>query len=273
MERDSSFYNLFRTISNERKDKFKIVPYSEFEAVWLHMHGVSQTLPTITPIGVNPIELDRHIDGLKGLNSMYTADPNAKSAYIDPRMMRGKFITSIYANDNIYYKLNELFNKSGIPFFNGGWSHPTHMRECVAYVTFPDQFSKLAAFETVQNQVITFLPTEEYLIKLHTTHNNGMQYWFNSPLGNLNSSMIPYIHWYRFPKCRVFFSSLDDLVAKMREFSKSPSIAVEKKLWCRKYAKEIHFENMNMWSDIFETQKCPRDSTYWHSFQQASLVG
>ena len=34
MERDMSFYQIFNKIANENKDKFKIIPYSDFEKVW-----------------------------------------------------------------------------------------------------------------------------------------------------------------------------------------------------------------------------------------------
>ena len=64
MENDNSFYNIFKNISINYKHKFKIIPYSDFESIWCNSKGIINLLHTITPIGINKIELDSKIDCL-----------------------------------------------------------------------------------------------------------------------------------------------------------------------------------------------------------------
>ena len=99
------------------------------------------------------------------------------------------------------------------------------------------------------------IPSEEFLIALHPTTNNGRVYWFNCPLGHLNKETIKLCEWYRYTNCRVYFDSIDDLVLKIGELT--PEVVDEKKKWCRIYASEIEKKNMQMWSDIFEPGGSP----------------
>ena len=248
MERDMSFYQIFNKIANENKDKFKIIPYSDFEKVWCNVRGIKDILNTITPIGINPIELDYKIDCLNDLQNSYTEDPNAKNSYKNTTELEGKIFIPIYGNDNLFYNLKEILTSNNIEVFNGGYKHSTDLKFCKGLVTFPDAFSKLITFETIQNEVIVFLPSVEYLIKLHPTNNNNTKYWFNCPIGYLNTDLIKYCEWYRYENCRIYFDSIEDLITKIKNLT--DEVIEEKRKWCRIYGAEIESTNMNLWKNI-----------------------
>jgi len=252
MERDRTFYQIFNKISIEYKDKFKIIPYSDFEGIWCRIKNIHNFLPTITPIGINKRELDVHIDGLEELKISYTKDSNATQMYDSPDELQNKMFIPIYGNDNIFFNLKTIFQENQIEYFNGGYKHPEDLQCCKAVVTFPDAFSKLITFETIQNEIIVFLPSEKFLISLHPTRNNNTNYWFNCPIGHLNQDLIKYCEWYRYTECRIYFDSIPDLINKIRTLS--PEMVNEKKAWCRHYGKIIEENNMNLWKNIISTE-------------------
>ena len=249
MESDPSFYEIFKKISIEYNDQFKIVPYSDFERIWCNYKGIERVLDTITPIGKNLNDFDDRIDGLTELKNGYVNDSNSKHFYNDSHELKNKIFIPIYGNDNHFFKLKEIFEQVGIDYFNGGYKQSDDLKNCMGLITFPDAFSKLIAFETIQNEVIVFLPSRDYLIQLHPTYNNNTRYWFNNPLGLLNNNSISYCEWYRYENCRIYFDSIDDMIDKIKNLT--PEIIEEKKSWCRKYGEEIEKENIQKWKSIF----------------------
>jgi FkbM family methyltransferase len=249
MESDRSYYEKFNQIAKFHADKFKIVPYSDFEGIWCKDRGIADILPTITPIGINDDALDCRIDGLQVLKDSYVHDSNSKDMYSDPTELVEKVFIPIYQNDCLFYKLNDIFTENGIPCFNGGYKKTSELKHCKAMVTFPDAFSKLITFETIQNEVVVFLPSKEFLIRLHPTTNNGRAYWFNCPFGHLNAETVKFCEWYRYVNCRIYFDSIEDLVMKIKTLT--PDIVEEKRKWCRIYGKEIETQNIEKWADLF----------------------
>jgi hypothetical protein len=251
MEGDASFYEIFNRMSIEHQDKVKIIPYSDFEGIWCKKSGISFHLPTITPIGIEKRELDYKIDGLIELKTGYIEDPNAKMHYNYPVELNNKLFIPIYGNDNYFYNIKQIFIENDIPFFNGGYKHPEDLKHCIGLVTFPDAFSKLITFETIQNEIVVFLPSPEFLIQLHPTVNNNTHYWFNSPVGHLNQDLVQLCEWYRFKECRIYFDSIPDMIHKIKTLT--PEIIAEKRKWCRIYGEKIEKENMQKWSGIFNS--------------------
>lgn len=249
MESDPSFYNIFRNIAENYKEKFKIVPYSDFEKKWCNLKNI-ETLDTITPIGVNLDHLDEKIDGVLKLQKTYIDDNHSKDKYEDTiSILKNKIFIPIYGNDNLFFKLNDILKSHNIDCFNGGYKNANDLKECLGVVHFPDAFSKLITFETIQNEVIVFLPSEKYLIKLHPTNSNGHNYWFNCPIGHLNKDLITYCEWYRFKECRIYFDSIEDLILKIKTLT--PEIIEEKRRWCNYYGNYIKNNNINKWKEIF----------------------
>ena len=249
MEGDNSFYDIFNRISIYHKDKFKIIAYSDFESIYCRYKGIGDISDIITPIGINLIELDANIDSLDIFNKSYTDDSNAKNKYIKNSELENKVFIPIYGNDNIFFNLNNILKTNNIECFNGGYSHPSDLKQCRLMVTFPDAYSKLITFETIQNGIVVFLPSEDFLIRLHPTWNNGRQYWFNSPFGNLNHETLELCEWYRYKNCRVYFNSIEDLIDKIKTISIEE--IEEKKRWCSIYAKELKNINIEKWRRVF----------------------
>jgi len=249
MERDASFYEIFNKISITQQSKFKIIPYSDFEDIWCKMRGISYCMNTITPIGINKRELDYKIDELNELKQSYVEDSNAKDMYTDTNELENKMFIPIYGNDNLFLNIKDIFEKNNIAYFNGGYKHPEDLKKCAGLVTFPDAFSKLITFETIQNEIIVFLPSEQFLIQLHPCMNNNTRYWFNSPVGYLNNELIKFCEWYRYKECRIYFDSIEDMIYKIKTIT--PEIISDKKKWCRIYGDLIEKENINKWQNIF----------------------
>lgn len=238
MESDWSFYQIFTEISKQHTDKFKIIPYSDFEGIYCSAKNVHNLLPTITPIGKNSINVN--------VVNNYAEDHGTFSDISD---LTDKVFIPIYWNDNKFFKLNEILQRNEIQCYNGGYDDAKHLKHCLCMLTFPDAFSKLIAFETIQNEVIVFLPSEEYLIQLHPTNNNGHNYWFNHPFGHLNHESIKLCEWYRYKECRIYFDSIEDLINKIKCLNSD--ILEEKRKWCRFYAEKIESRNIELWKKIF----------------------
>lgn len=248
MENDSAFYQLFSKISNENQNKFKIVPYSDFEIIWCNIKGLTNLLPVVTPIGINLVELEPNIDNLNEFKQFYIHDSNAKEFYSDKNDLIDKVFIPIYSNDNHYFKLKNILDENNIKCFNGGYTHSSDLKNCKCMVTFPEQFSKFITFETIQNEIIVLLPSDKYLISLHPTSNNNRNYWFNNPLGYLDKNTIQLCEWYRYKNCRIYFDSIEDLINKIK--SLTPEIIQEKRKWCKIYGKEIEATNIKAWKEI-----------------------
>lgn len=248
MEFDVSFYDLFKRIAINNKDKFKIIPYSDFEGIWCKYKGIENIMQTITPIGKQLKELDYKIDCLKELNNNYINDSNSKNHYSNAEVeLKNKMFIPIYGNDNHFFNLKELFEKNNIDYFNGGYSHPTDLIHCKALITFPDAFSKLITFETIQNNIIVFLPSEEFIIRLHRSRNNGVNYWFNSPFG-LNETLVKTCEWYRYKECRIYFDSIEDMLYKIKNLNEET--VKDKYKWCDFYGRQLEEQNTTMWKNI-----------------------
>ena len=248
MEFDPSFYEIFNYVSIYQKDKVKIIPYSDFEGIWCRVRQIAPVLPTITPIGINLRGLEHKLDGVDELKQGYLEDDNAKEKYKDESDLASKMFIPIYGNDNRYFHLKDIFDTENIAYFNGGYKHPNDLTSCKGLVTFPDAFSKLITFETIQNQVIVFLPSLAYLSSLMYTRNNDTEYWFNCPLQK-NSQILELCEWYRYPECRIYFDSLEDMVFKIKNLSQET--IEEKRQWCRHYGRQIENENMEKWRAVF----------------------
>jgi len=250
MEWDKSFYTIFNKVVTENPETFKVVPYSEFEKAWCQLRGITAPLcNVITPIGENPIELDDHIDCLQQFKDKYIKDSNSKEQFTDAKELEGKMFIPIYGNDNHFFKLKSIFEINDIPCYNGGYNHSVDLKYCKALVTFPEQFSKLITFETIQNEIVVFLPSPSFLIKLHPTMQHGYRYWFNSPVGNLDNNLISFCEWYRFENCRIYVDSIEDLIYKIKHLT--PELVEEKRKWCRIYGEQIKRENLAKWANIF----------------------
>lgn len=249
MENDITFYQIFKQMAIIDKTKIKIIPYSDFEYVWCKFKGIQLLYNTITPIGINSLKDDSKIDKLLELQNSYLKDQNSIDKYNTPTELKDKCFIPIYSNDNIYFRLKDVLKTNNISVFNGGYKHPTDLQNCKCFITFPDAYSKLITFETIQNKVIVFLPSEDYLIKLHQTSNNNAKYWFNCPFGLLNKEKLQYCEWYRYKECRIYFDSIEDMIFKIQNLS-DETIA-EKQSWCEKYGKEIEETNINKWNQIF----------------------
>lgn len=247
MESDPSFYDIFSKMAVH--DKFTVVPYSDFEQIWCSHKGITGLYKVITPIGVNPRHLDDKIDSLPELKAQYIDDPNSKTTYI-PGALSGKIAVSIYSNDNTFFNVKDILESHNIPVFNGGYSHPEDLRESIGLVTFPDAFSKLSAFETIQNGVLVFLPSMNFMHSLVRTPG----YWFNCP-GRFcppNSELLRMCEFYRYEKCRIYFDSIEDLVVKIKTLT--PDIIAEKKHWCGVYGNSIEATEMAKWRSLFESR-------------------
>lgn len=249
MEFDKSYYKIFKNISENYSHKFTIIPYSDFEEIWCKHKNIHKLSNVITPIGVNPIQLDDKIDCLQEFKNKYIDDKSAKEKYNDMDYLKNKVFIPIYQNDNKYYKLKEILENNNIECFNGGYNHPTDLKHCKAVITFPDAFSKLITFETIQNEVIVFLPSEKFIINSHKTKNNNIDYWFNSPVGKLNENTIKLCEWYRFKDCRVYFDSIDDLIHKLKNLNNEQIISLKNK--CKEYGLQIINHNIQKWKNVF----------------------
>ena len=110
----------------------------------------------------------------------------------------------------------------------GGYTYFEEIQPFKGLVVLPDAFCKMFAFESIQHNILVFLPTKRFLLELVKQPN----YWFNitgftNHSNQLTGEYINLCEWYKYPETRIYFDSFYDMIVKIRETT--PDIIAEKK--------------------------------------------
>ena len=238
MYNEHDFYELLRKV-HKKINKVTYIPYTIFEQIWCAKHGVYTYENTITPIGK---WLSNSTFTHKGIIDDFGIINRSKQTLLDDQTI---FIQTYY-NHVKFMDLSSMLANNGISIAYGGYNYFHEITEYKALVILPDAFSKYFTFESIQNQLLIYLPSQRFLLEL--VHQNN--YFFNiaGSGGQLQQEWINLCEWYHWPETRIYFDSFDDLVRKINETTLE--VKAEKIRWMKYYGSVIEKRELQKWQTI-----------------------
>jgi type IV secretory pathway TrbF-like protein len=81
------------------------------------------------------------------------------------------------------------------------------------------------------------------------------KYWFNvtgfmQHTNQLTYDLVNFCEWYKYPETRVYFDSLEDMVAKIRDLT--PAQIADKKEWMKFYGEQIERTVLTGWRNALD---------------------
>jgi hypothetical protein len=198
IEWDSSYYELIKKYSNH--EKVKLIPYTEFEKVWLNRFNIDTKYETIKPIGLVISEpLSKEEQYSIGFDGDY-----------EMSLGGGDVLVSRYHNDNIFQSSKSICESFGLVANHAKYRGSVELEmlsklyQC--FLIFPDAYSKFTAFELMQLKMPVILPSENLLLKLYKKPN----YFFST---GITPNTVKYCEWYNeyYEKFAVYFEDLDGI--------------------------------------------------------------
>jgi hypothetical protein len=229
MDQDEQFIDLLRQAP---KDKVTLVPYTEFERIWCGKFGIFVTERTIQPLGCIPSkekeqELSEHFNGIIDTLNL-TAPKDQTLEDISDEEAKETFVVLNYGNNTKFIDLVALLQSAGLKAVCRKHKYATTLARFKGIIHLPDAFSKFTAFEALQQNIISFIPSPAFLFELTqlTNNANGVRYFFNihGYGGQLQPEHVTLCDWYNYEGGRIYFNSFADLVQKTQSLSSQETI-------------------------------------------------
>ena len=217
---DIEYYNLIKDAV--KKDNVKIIGYTEFENYYCkYIKNIDIGNNVIKPIGCNSYIYEN-------LNITKVEDKG------------NKFFVGSYHNDNIMINLKEQLCKYEIPCYNGRFNGPKDLSEFKGVIHIPYAWSNYSLFEGIQNEIIYFIPSKEFLFELK----KDKDFFWSPPYKDSNLELS---EWYNDDNknCIIYFNSWDNLKIKIytTNFKK-------KKQYLREFGDTHRKKMINLWKSI-----------------------
>jgi len=187
MNGDVGYYNLFRGALE--LDRVKIIPYTEFERVWMQQFNIYCEHETIRPIGktiANPLSEKDVYENLVGFSGDHHND------LIDKGIC-GDVLVSRYHNDNIFQDSREICEDQGLIAAHAKYRGAEELRvlskNFSCFLMHPDAYSKFTAFELMQLEMPVILPSEELFFSM----SRMPRYFFST---GVTSDTVQFVEWY-----------------------------------------------------------------------------
>lgn len=185
---DKEYYELFYQAT--KNDNVCIVGYTEFENYYCkNIKNIDVGNEIIKPIGKN----------------MLTVDIDKKN--IEKVDM---FFVPLYHNDTKMINLSNMLNDIGIANYCGRYNGIIDLLKYKGIVHIPYAWSNFALFEGMQNEIIYFIPSIEFLFELK----KNKDFFWSPPY---DDSLIKMSEWYCDDNAELFvyFNSWEDLKNKI----------------------------------------------------------
>ena len=230
---DQEYYDLINDVKN--RPNVSIIGYTPFENYYAnHIRKLDIGDECIKPIGQ-----------ISDIYNTYT------STTIENK--QNTFIIGPYHNDNIMIDLKSKVESLGIKVFNGRYNGPKDLAEFAGVIHIPYAWSNLALFEAIQQKIVIFIPSLNFLKKLIHLDVNPLYKCFNS------SSVIFFdLPFFKIIK-KIIFTFIKYLIEKFypnnlkkRNFFWSPPLIEEQLHLSEWYCKDfkdalIYFDS---WDDL-----------------------
>ena len=201
---DAAYYGLIK-MATGRKDKVKVVPYTDFEYVYArNWRNIPMDDKTIRPSGAN-------------------LEEPPKPSIIPPDVDRTTtFFVPPYHNDTHFMNLASHCSGMGLKCYHGRYAGPKDLVNFKGIIHIPYAWSNFALFENWYNGVVYFVPSERFLCELSSRPN-----FFWSP--PFSKEFIRTSEWYLpgHEKLMVFFDSWEELRKKAATDQSSVKTAIK----------------------------------------------
>jgi len=243
MEHNHNFIQLLENTQKKQSciDKVTYIPYTTFERIWCGKHKISVYEQEINPIGRYDIHFNdkNHvISNFKELNTSYKM--------VDTK---DTFFIQSYGNHINFMNLAAYLYDNGISSVVGGYENINDLQEYKALVVLPDQFSKYFTFESIQSKLLILLPSPHFLMEL--VQKPGYYFNIEGSSGRLTNEFTNLCEWYKYPECRIYFDSFEELVDIIKNQLTDEKLELVNK-YMDFYRDTIHDENMLKWSNILK---------------------
>jgi hypothetical protein len=223
IESDFEFFSLLRSIK-DRKNVY-IFGNTFIENIYsVNVKNVDIGNFIIKPLGKNKIS-----------DFMYKtySDDEPDVFYVPP-----------YQNETVLLNLSEKLESLGIE--NKCEKFEYHMSELLGYkgiICIPYAWSTFAFFERLQLGLVTFIPSERFLIELF----NQGKYWFQPPFNIDHPELLQVSEWYttEHRDLMVYFDSWNDLKLKIKNTNYQ-----EKTRLILNYARMHEKETLERWNHV-----------------------
>lgn len=240
MYEEPMFYKLLQELPTHRK-KITFIPVSAYEFYWCGRKGLCVSELPILPVGkwlTDDIFYGEYIrDDFGEINRCMATKDDAQTIFIQT-----------YFNHIRFMNLPKLLSDFGVSVAFGGYRSFHEIAGFKGLVILPDATCKYFAFESIQNELLVFLPTQRFLLELSATHG----YFFNTEGsgGKITPETINLCEWYRYPETRIFFDSFPDLFVKIQTTTQEQ--IAERKRWMRFYGAQHEKEQLLRWAGVLE---------------------
>ena len=235
---EPEFYKLLQSVHHVRK-KVAYIPVCMFETIWCGQKGVIVTEPPILPVGKwlkDDVFTGQYIrDDFGEINTSLMRLPPSETIFVQK-----------YFNHTQFLDLPRMLSDFGISVASGGYQSFEEIAGFKGLVVLPDTFCKYFAFESIQNELLIFLPSQRFLLELGAHPG----YFFNTEGsgGKITSEFINLCEWYKYPETRIFFDSFPDLFYKIQ--TTTHKHVEEKKAWMRHYAALHEKAQLERWNHL-----------------------
>ena len=247
IESDTEFFNLIRSVK-DRKNVY-IFGNTFIENIYsVNVKNIDIGNFIIKPLGKNKIS-----------DFMYKtySDDEPDVFYVPP-----------FQNETVLLNLSEKLESLGIE--NKCAKFENHISELLGYkgiICIPYAWSTIEFFERLQLGLVTFIPTERFLIELF----NQGKYWFQPPFHIDHPELLQVSEWYtvEYKDFMVYFDSWDDLKMKIKNTNYK-----EKTKTILNYAKLHEKETLERWNHVLNDylQTTQFQSTIQDSIMQSPFT-
>lgn len=234
VENDKEYHDLLREKSSE--EKVKVIPYTEFERIWLNRYSIHTKFPTIKPIGLN-------------IKKSLTENDKLEMGYGGkPELNFGDILISKYHNDHNFQNSKLICETQGLISSKLEYRGPEHLSEIVnsfiCYLGLPDAYSKLCIFEQMQLGLPSIVPTKQYLLKLKSMPG----YHFSTGLWNETVSLCEWYNEY----CSQYVRYIDDMSEIKSAFEDIKNNLDSIKTIMKQCGEEHKYKTLEQWKYIYE---------------------
>lgn len=253
------FYELVR-MTNEVHHKVTYIPWTDYELLWCGKHGVHVSENTISSVGKvlkDATYTSQRVEhDFGGQRNEYRMAENADSMFVQK-----------YLNHSNFIDLPRFLHSKGVSTVWGGYTRFEEIQPFKGVVVLPDSFCKMFAFESIQNEILVFLPTKRFLLELVKQPN----YWYNvtgfvKDTRQLTGDYINLCEWYKYSETRMYFDSLDDMVTKIRGVT--AEVLADKKRWMKFYGAQIETLSLTRWRGILDKVQIYKEQKLTSYYEQ-----
>lgn len=220
---DEEYYQILKDAT--KKDNVHFVSYSQFETYYALKKGIDFGQLIIKPFN----------NFSKIINSSISKKVKKRETFFIPA----------YHNNFLFMNLEKKCKELDIPVYSGRYNGPSDIKSFKGVINLPGAWSNLALFENIQNGLIHFVPSREFIQELNKQEN----YWHPDSSHLFKDYKFELSDWYcsEHKDIFVYFDSWQDLKEKIINTDYKTM-----KSKVKSFALKHKTQMLNRWKVLFE---------------------